>query len=239
MKKRIIAIIPARGGSKRIPRKNIRHFCNQPILKYSIDAALEAKCFDEIIVSTEDREIAELAKSFGASVPFLRSNENASDVATLEDVTKEVIVKYKETGREFDYICCILSTAPFISPKRIIEGLKLLEEKEADTVFPVARYGYPTQRALHVEEDGVISMVWPENEDKRSQELRPTFHDAGQFYWARLEPFLAQHRYFSDRAIAMEISSKEVQDIDSEDDWEHAEIKYQILANKKEGNKNG
>jgi N-acylneuraminate cytidylyltransferase len=227
--KKKIAIIPARGGSKRIPRKNIREFCGHPIIKYSIDVAKNAGCFDEIIVSTEDEEIAAIAEELGGSVPFLRSKKCASDIAALEDVTLEVIEKFEKIGKRFDYICCILSTAPFITVDRILEGLKILKDKNVDSVFPVTGYAYPIQRALKINEDSTMSLIWPENDDKRSQELIPAFHDAGQFYWARREPFLRQHRFFSDNCYPLEISSKEVQDIDTEDDWQEAELKYKIL----------
>lgn len=234
-----IAIIPARGGSKRIPRKNIRPFCGYPIIKYSIDAVYQAGCFDEIIVSTEDEEIATVAKKYGGKVPFLRSKKCASDIATLEDVTLEVLKKYEKKGKTFDYICCVLSTAPFVTSDRIKEGFLLLKNSGADSVFPVVRYGYPIQRALKINNNGTMDLVWPENEDKRSQELMPTFHDAGQFYWAKRKPFLAQHRFFSDNAVPLEISSFEVQDIDNEDDWRAAEIKFKILKNKDEEFKHG
>lgn len=226
--KKSIAIIPARGGSKRIPRKNIKLFLGQPVIKYSIDAALKAGCFDEIMVSTEDPEIAAIAQSFGAEVPFMRSKENSDDYAMTADVLKEVILEYQKVGREFECLCCIYPTAPFISPQRLKEAMALLREKGADSVLPVTAYSYPIQRSLKIV-DGRAVMLWPENYLKRSQDLMPVYHDCGQFYCLKTSSLLEQMKLFAEYTIPIILPELEVQDIDNEEDWKIAEIKYRIL----------
>ena len=222
-----LAIIPARGGSKRIPKKNIKNFLSQPIIKYSIDAAINSSCFKEIMVSTDDKEIAEISISGGAKVPFLRSMQTSNDFATTADVLEEVFTEYKKRGVNFDYCCCIYPTAPFISGQRIIEGFNLLETSDADSVVPVVCFAYPIQRAFKIE-NGYLSMIWPENLKKRSQDFIPTYHDCGQFYWMRVERFLKNHSVFTNNSLAMILSEKEVEDIDNEEDWERAEMKFRI-----------
>ena len=165
-----LAIIPARGGSKRIPRKNIKEFCGFPIIKYSIDAAIKSNCFDEVMVSTNDKEIADIAKKYGAKVPFYRYNETASDHASTEDVIEEVLENYKNMNVVFDNVCCIYATAPFITPDILSQAYSLLKANDTDGVFPVVKYGYPIQRALRIRNNR-IQMIWPENESKRSQDL--------------------------------------------------------------------
>jgi len=223
-----MAIIPARGGSKRIPQKNIRPFLGIPIIKYSIDSALLSKCFTEVMVSTDDPVIAEVARSFGAEVPFLRSEATSDDQAPLADVVAEVIASYEIIGRCFEYFCCILPTAPFVTCQRLREGFELLKKTGAGGVVPVVSFSYPIQRALKIE-NGLIEMIWPENRNVRSQDLPPAFHDSGQFYWMNTISFLEQKHLFVKNAIAMEINAWEVQDIDTEEDWTMAEIKYEIL----------
>ena len=228
MSNKCIAIIPARGGSKRIPRKNIRPFLGQPIIKYSIDAALTAGIFDEIMVSTVDKDIAEIAKSFRAEIPFFRSEITSGDRAPLADVIEEVIFEYKKRGKYFEYFCCILATAPFILSERLVQAMQLLKKSGADAIIPVVRYGYPIQRALKIE-NNILKMVWPENYEKFSNDLMPTYHDCGQFYCMRTESFLQQKKLFAEHTIPIEISESEVQDIDNEEDWKVAELKYKIL----------
>ena len=177
-----IAIIPARGGSKRIPRKNIKEFCGKPILAYSIEAALNSQLFDEVMVSTDDAEIADIAKQYGASVPFLRSAETANDFAILKDVLNEVLSEYKELGKEFDEICCILPTAPLVETADIIKSHEILEREKCISVVPVVKYSYTIFRSLKIE-NGRLDMNWPENFPKRSQDLPDAYHDAGLFYW--------------------------------------------------------
>src|SRR3972149_9135127 len=230
METRKLAIIPARGGSKRIQRKNIRPFLGQPIIKYSIDAVLDTGCFDEIMVSTDDEEIAEISVKLGANVPFMRSRETSSDFAMTADVIEEVLMEYRKRDKEFDFCCCLYPTAPFISAERLIEGLNILKDKNADSVMPVVRFSYPIQRALKIE-DGHLSMVWPENLNKRSQDLMPAYHDVGQFYWLRVESFLKQKTLFGKYSVPIEVPESEVQDIDNEEDWKIAEVKYRVYKN--------
>lgn len=223
-----VAIITARGGSKRIPRKNIKSFNGVPIIKYSIDAALGAGIFDEVMVSTDDQEIADTAVSFGAKVPFLRTDENSNDFATTADVIKEVILKYRELGIQYEYLTCIYPTAPFINTEKLRKAMDLLLQTNADCVLPVVRYSYPIQRSLKIEKGRTV-MIWPENYLSRSQDLMPVFHDCGQFYCMKTESLLQQMKLFAEHTIPMEMSELEVQDIDNEDDWKLAEIKYQFF----------
>lgn len=223
-----IAIIPARGGSKRIPKKNIKSFLGKPIISYPIEAALKSKLFNEIMVSTDDEEIAEISKMLGASVPFLRSKKNSDDFATTVDVLLEVIEEYKKLGKVFDYVCCIYPTTPFISPEKLNHSFKILIEKKAKSLIPIVRFSYPIQRALRIENDS-LQYIYPENGTKRSQDLELTYHDAGQFYWIKTDVLVNQSSMVTDNSIAYEISELEVQDIDSETDWKIAEMKYQIL----------
>ncbi len=223
-----VAIITARGGSKRIPRKNIRDFMGQPILKYSIDAALTSHCFDEVVVSTDDREIRDISISFGAKVPFLRSKHTSDDFATTADVIEEVLLEYKKRGDNFEYCCCIYPTAPFLTSRRLKEAFDLLKERNADSVIPVVRFGYPIQRALKIE-GGRLSMIRPENIDSRSQNLMPAYHDAGQFYWLDSTAFLKTRKIFTDNTVPIEITESEAQDLDNEEDWKMAQLKYKIL----------
>lgn len=223
-----IAIIPARGGSKRIPRKNIKPFNGRPVIAYSIEAALKSKLFDEVMVSTDDKEIAGIASAHGAQIPFYRHENSSGDFAHIADVIEEVLEKYKNAGKEFDYFCCIFSTAPFITPERLKEGWKLLQKNNFDSVFPVLKFSYPIQRALKIE-NGKVSMILPENFNKRSQDLIPAYHDSGQFYWMKTAEFLRQKRLFAENSGAIVLSDLEVQDIDTEEDWKVAEMKYKIL----------
>ena len=219
---RNIAIIPARGGSKRIPRKNIKDFLGKPIIAYSIEAALKSKLFDEVMVSTDDQEIAEIAVKYGAKVPFLRSTDNANDYATLADVIDEVKQTYMQQGETFDNICCILPTAPLITIENINEAYILLQSDNIDSVRPVVRFSYPIQRAVKMTE-GKIEMFYPEYQNTRSQDLVPAFHDAGQFYWMKYESGLqGQNKH------GFVISEMQMQDIDTEEDWKLAELKYQL-----------
>jgi pseudaminic acid cytidylyltransferase len=228
MNDKTVAIITARGGSKRIPRKNVRDFLGHPIIKYSIDAAVSSGCFDEVMVSTEDKSIASIAEKYGAKVPFLRSLDKSGDFATTTEVILEVLKDYSERGRNFKYACCIYPTAPMISPDNIRLGLGFLEDNKADTAVPIVRFSFPIQRAFKVD-SGKISMIWPENRDKRSQDLMPAYHDAGQFYWLRAESFIKKRAIFTDNTIGIEVPESEVQDIDNEEDWKITEFKYRIL----------
>jgi pseudaminic acid cytidylyltransferase len=228
MKNRAIAIITARGGSKRIPRKNIKDFLGQPIIKYSIDTALTAGLFDEVMVSTDDAEIAEVAKKYGATVPFLRSDETANDHATTAEVLTEVLQKYRDGGQEFQYACCIYPTAPFVTPVVLRQAFSILVDKNADSVIPVTRFSFPIWRSFKLV-DGRLEYNWPENEKKRSQDLPPAFHDCGQFYFFRTEKFLETKSLVSKDSYSLELAESQVQDIDTEEDWKIAELKYQLL----------
>lgn len=186
-----IAIITARGGSKRIPRKNIRPFLGKPILEYSIAAALQTGLFEEVMVSTDDAEIAQIAQQAGAKVPFFRSEETANDFATTADVIAEVLTTYAQTGKEFQAACCIYPTAPFVTANILSTAMQLLEQEQADCVIPVVRFSFPPQRGVIIN-NNKITPKWPENMAKRSQDLEPLYHDCGQFYCLNVERFLQQ-----------------------------------------------
>ncbi|MFA6988648.1 MAG: pseudaminic acid cytidylyltransferase [Candidatus Gastranaerophilaceae bacterium] len=226
-----IAIITARGGSKRIPRKNILEFCGKPIIAYSIESAINSKIFKEVMVSTDDMEIAKIAKSFGANVPFYRSEKTSNDFATTTDVIEEVLLEYQKIGQNFDFVCCIYPTAPFITDEKLKKSFDLIKEKNADSVIPVTKYSYPIQRALKIE-NGILEMIYPENLDKRSQDLTTAYHDVGQFYWLNVNKFLKTGEFFSKSTVPIEIPESEVQDIDNVEDWKMAEIKYKVMRNK-------
>ncbi len=223
-----VAVITARGGSKRIPRKNIKPFLGKPIITYSIQAALDAGIFDEVMVSTDDEEIAEIAKAAGAVVPFFRSKDTANDYATTTDVMLEVLESYRKFGKEFDSACCIYPTAPFVSAEKLKTAMELLTEKEADSVLPVVRFSFPPQRSV-IMEDGFLKFKWPEHMFTRSQDLEPFYHDAGQFYCLKVESFMQQKKLVMDKTVPYEQPELAVQDIDTEEDWEIAEVKYKVL----------
>ena len=225
-----LAIIPARGGSKRIPRKNIRDFCGYPVIKYSIDAAIESTCFDEIMVSTDDDEIKDISEKYGAKVPFKRSAKNSSDFASTGDVLIEVLDAYDKLGKDFDYLCCIYPAAPLVNAEKIRNGFESLVKSKADSLISVVRFNYPVQRAL-VMMDGKLGMEKPEFLKSRSQDLPERYHDAGQFYWSSCNKFLLKKTFLMRNTIAMELSELEVQDIDNEADWKAAEYKYRYLKN--------
>jgi N-acylneuraminate cytidylyltransferase len=228
MKDKVLAIIPARGGSKRIPRKNIKNFLGKPIIAYSIETAINSKLFDEVMVSTDDKEIAEVAKKYGAKVPFMRSEKNSDDFAGTVDVIEEVLKEYSKKGEEFKVFCCIYPTAPLISEENLKKGFELLRSEKFDSVFPVVGFSYSIQRALRLDENYKAEMICPENQKKRSQDLEKAYHDAGQFYWGISEKFLKEKNLFGKNSGAIILKETEVQDIDNLEDWKMAEIKYQI-----------
>lgn len=229
---RTIAIITARGGSKRIPRKNIKEFCGKPILAYSIEAALASDMFDRVMVSTDDEEIAETAKKYGAEVPFYRSEKTANDYAATSDVLLEVLEEYEKRGEQFDIGCCIYPTAPFVTGEKLKDAVEKLTDSDADSLIPVISFSYPPQRAMVIEEDKLIFKS-PEYLNSRSQDLQPHYHDAGQFYVFRIKSFQRTRKIMAGNILPLVVSELEVQDIDSLTDWQIAEIKYRLMQEKK------
>ena len=223
-----IAIITARGGSKRIPRKNIKPFLGKPIIEYSIEAAIQSGIFDEVMVSTDDKESAEVAKKAGAKVPFLRSAETSNDYAKTADVIEEVIMQYRKLGQEFDEICCIYPTAPFITPKTLRQAMETLETTGADSVLPVVRFSFPPQRCV-VMDGEFLTPKWPECMPMRSQDLEPMYHDCGQFYCMNTKRFLEEKNVIMQKTAPFIQAEERVQDIDTEEDWKIAEMKYRML----------
>ena len=228
-----IAIIPARGGSKRIPRKNIKDFLGKPIIAYSIEAAIKSELFDEVMVSTDDDEIAEIAKKYGAKIPFRRSNKNSNDFANTTNVLLEVLEKYQKAGREYNYFCCLYPTSPLVTSKILKDSFSLMINKKADGLFPVVKFSYPVQRAFRINSKGKLEYIWPENINKRSQDLEPVFHDAGQFYWMKRKIFIKEKKMLYDNIIPYILSALQVQDIDNEEDWDIAKIKFSVFDERK------
>lgn len=228
MKIRNLAVIPARGGSKRIPRKNIKEFCGKPIIAYSIEAAINSNIFDEVIVSTDDVEIANVAKNFGARVPFYRASETSNDFAGITDVLLEVLEKYTEQKVYFDNICLIYATAPFVNAEKVVEAYKILTNNEYNAVLPVIKYSYPIQRALRINGND-LKMINDSYIKSRSQDLEPSYHDSGQFFWIKSEIIQSQKKVFVDKLGAVIINEKDAQDIDTIEDWEIAEFKYRYF----------
>lgn len=230
-----IAIITARGGSKRIPKKNIKEFCGKPILAYSIEAALESQCFDTVMVSTDDEEIAKVALEYGAEVPFFRSDKNSNDYATTSDALVEVLQAYANVGKIFNLCMCIYPTAPFVTAEKIRNAMSKLQDKEVDSVVPVVRFGFPPQRGFVKNlQNETLQYKWPENERARSQDLEPMYHDCGQFYGVKVDKFLECKSLIMKKTRAILVDELEVQDIDTLTDWYLAEIKYKLMKEKNE-----
>lgn len=226
-----IAIITARGGSKRIPHKNIKEFCGKPIIEYSIEAAKQAGIFDTVMVSTDDNKIAEIAKNAGAEVPFMRSEETSNDYATTADVLMKVLEKYKERGIRYENACCIYPTAPFVTGYKLRQAMEMLVKEKKDSVMPVVPFSFPPLRGMVIN-DGKLEYKWQEYAMKRSQDLEEIYHDCGQFYVFRVETFEKEKKLVTDNTAGMIISELEVQDIDNETDWQLAEMKYRLLKEK-------
>lgn len=224
-----LAVIPARGGSKRIPRKNIRDFLGKPIIAYSIDAAIAAKCFDEIIVSTDDEEIAEVAGKHGAQVPFMRPTSLSDDKTGTIPVVKHAASWFSDNKSTPDTICCIYATAPFLEAEDIRRGLVTLQTLLCDYTFSATRYNFPIQRALFIKPTGYVGMFQPEHFNTRSQDLIEAFHDAGQFYWGTLDAWLTEKPIFSAETAPILLPKYRVQDIDTLEDWERAEWLYKAM----------
>jgi len=231
-KNQAVSIIPARGGSKRIPHKNVKNFCGKPIIAYSIEAALKSKCFDRVFVSTDDSRIAAVAKKYGAETPYIRSKKNSSDTATITDVILEVLSKLKQDGLTPEYCCLIYATAPTISTADIKKAFEFLKKGNCDAVIPVTEYEYPVQRALEVL-DGYLTFINKKNVFKRSQDFPDYYHDAGQFAFLRISSFLQQKTIFMNKAVPLVIDRLLVQDIDTLEDWKLAEQKYRRIKNEK------
>ena len=226
-----IAIITARGGSKRIPHKNIKEFCGKPIIEYSIEAAKQAGIFDTVMVSTDDNKIAEIAKNAGAEVPFMRSEETSNDYATTADVLMEVLEKYKERGIRYENACCIYPTAPFVTGYKLRQAMEMLVKEKKDSVMPIVPFSFPPLRGMVIN-DGKLEYKWQEYAMKRSQDLEEIYHDCVQFYVFRVETFEKEKKLVTDNTVGMIISELEVQDIDNETDWQLAEMKYRLLKEK-------
>jgi pseudaminic acid cytidylyltransferase len=219
-----IAIIPARGGSKRIPRKNVRPFCGKPMIAWPIEAVLTAGVFDAVVVSTDDEEIAAVAKSLGAEVPFVRPPELCDDHTATTPVIAHAIRWWEKHRGALEYCCCVYATAPFLRPDYLRKGLDILREKPvAEFVFGVTSYAFPIFRALQITDSGRVGMFWPENELKRSQDLPEAWHDAGQFYWGRKNAFFENKGVFTAKSYPVILPRYLVQDIDTPEDWERAE----------------
>lgn len=223
-----IAIITARGGSKRIPRKNIKEFMGKPMLAYAIEAAIKSEIFDEVMVSTDDFEIAEIAKKYGAKIPFMRSEATSNDFATTEDVLKEVINEYKKRGEEFEDICCVYPCVPFLTAEILKNAYEKFSDSKAKSLMPVVKYSFPIQRAVRINSEGYLEYREPENAQKRSQDLEPNYHDVGMFYFAKTRAFQEEENLVTSKTVLFEMDESVVQDIDTPDDWKMAELKYKV-----------
>ena len=224
-----IAIITARGGSKRIPRKNIKEFMGKPMIAYAIESALKSEIFDEVMVSTDDLEIAEISKKYGAKVPFMRSETTSNDFATTEDVLNEVIDEYKKRGEVFENFACIYPCVPFLNADILKNAYEKFLNSKADSLMPVVKYSFPIQRAVRINNEGYLEYREPENAPKRSQDLEPTYHDVGMFYYAKTNTFLEEENLVTSKTILFEMDESVIQDIDTIDDWKMAELKYKVL----------
>ncbi len=223
-----VAIITARGGSKRIPRKNIKPFLGRPIIEYSIEAALQSGMFTEVMVSTDDEEIAQIARNAGAKVPFMRSEGTSNDFATTAEVIEEVLNAYERIGKSFDQVCCIYPTAPFVTANAVKTAMMLLEQEMSDAVIPVVKFSFPPQRCVVIN-DNRLTAKWPEDMKKRSQDLEPFYHDCGQFYCLNVKSFYEQKAIWMKNVVPFIQDESCVQDIDTLEDWKIAEMKYKIL----------
>ena len=231
MNNNTIAIIPARGGSKRIPRKNIKDFLGRPIIANSIKAAIDSNLFDEVMVSTDDEEIADVAIKLGARVPFFRSLQNSTDFAGTAEVLMEVLRNYEQQGRKFKNACCIYPASPLISVQSLTEAHTLLESNKFDNVFPICQFSSQFFRALRLNQLNKVEMIWPENLEKRSQDLSASFYDAGQFYWFNVNAFLDSKQILTTSTGAIVLDEMHTHDIDTMVDWKIAEMKYKINNN--------
>jgi pseudaminic acid cytidylyltransferase len=223
-----LAIIPARGGSKRIPRKNIRNFLGKPIIAYSIEAARQSKLFDQVVISTDDNEIADVARGLGAEVPFMRPEKLSDDHTGTADVVKHALSWFAEQGTPAEFACCIYATAPFVTSQDLQDGFELLSSSRKSYAFSVTSFGFSIQRALRLTEGG-LEPFSPAHSETRSQDLEEAFHDAGQFYWGRATAFLSDVPLFSNASLPVVLPRYRVQDIDTVEDWQRAEFMYRAL----------
>lgn len=224
----IIAVIPARGGSKRIERKNIIDFCGKPMIGWSIEAAIKSKCFDEIIVSTDDDEIASISELYGANIYFKRPRNISDDFATTGEVMSHAIEWFAKNIKEPEYVCCIYATAPLIDYKKIREGYELIRNSNLSFVFSATSYSYPIQRSFFLDQD-LVKMFFPKEYNKRSQDLENSYHDAGQFYWGKTDSWINNEKVFSMNSKIIYLKPDSVQDIDTYDDLKLATFKHQLM----------
>jgi len=225
-----VAVIPARGGSKRIPRKNIKFFLGKPMIAYSIEVAFASKMFDRVIVSTDDAEIREVALNFGAEVPFLRPNELSDDYATTTDVVAHTVDWLRSVGVVLSAVCCIYATAPFVQSTDLIRSKEIFDEGEWDFVFAATSFGFPIFRSIERNPSGGVRMLFPEHFQTRSQDLSEVYHDAGQFYWGKPDSWVEKKRIFDEWSSFVDLPRWRVQDIDTMEDWKRAEVLFQLLA---------
>jgi len=230
-----LAVIPARGGSKRIPRKNVRPFAGKPIIAYSIDAARSSGLFDDVIVSTDDDAIAAVARAYGARTPFVRPAALSDDHTGTNTVVRHAIGWFREHGGLPEQVCCIYATAPFLQPRYLREGLDRLVASGKSFAFSVTSFAFPIQRALRIGADGCVEPIWPENVARRSQDLEEAFHDAGQFYWGTARAFLDDVVLYSNASVPVVLPRHLVQDIDTEEDWTRAELMFGALRARQGG----
>ena len=224
-----ICLIPARGGSKRIPKKNVREFCGKPMIAHSIEAAKASGIFDRIMVSTDSEEIAAVAREYGAEIPFRRSAELSDDFATTDAVIQHSLRWCRENGLQVDYACCLYATAPFVQPEYLMQGFELLKSSGATTAFSVTTFAFSIFRSLKINDAGVLEMFWPEHGETRSQDLPEAYHDAGQFYWLNVERYNKTPVLYAPDAVPVVLPRHLVQDIDTFEDWKRAELQYQLM----------
>jgi N-acylneuraminate cytidylyltransferase len=227
-----LAVIPARGGSKRIPRKNIKPFCGKPMIAWSIEAALQSGCFDQVIVSTDDAEIADVARQHGALVPFIRPQELADDHTGTTEVIAHTIDWFNGQGQAPSEVCCIYATAPFVTPADLLQGWQVLTESGCDFSFSVTSYAFPIQRAIRITPAGRVEMFNPEHFNTRSQDLEEAWHDAGQFYWGQAQAWLQNKVIFGPTSVPIKLPRHRVQDIDTPEDWVRAEWLFKALLHR-------
>jgi pseudaminic acid cytidylyltransferase len=226
-----IAIIPARGGSKRITHKNIKNFFGKPIIAYAIEASLNSGLYDEVMVSTDNEEIAEVAREYGAKVPFIRSADNSNDFATTVDVLIEVLDWYKDRNLQFDFATCVYACAPFVNAKVLQDSFEMLIKENCDCVFPILAYSHPIQRAMKLSNVGRIDTFDDSNTNSRTQDLEKAFHDAGMFYTFDVKKLMVNKSLRTQDTFAIEIDELHAHDIDTEYDWILAELKYKLFSN--------